>query len=170
MADDSILKKVLKNLGQIAEETGKEALEQTGKITESVITGKELLGNITTMSDEDLARKKAEDERKNQQEQAKLLGQIHEPGRNLGAEIKQIQDEKKQEEDEKEKQFLEELRQQREAEEAERQQMSSQMGESANPAKRKKSRGSAGAHGSKKAQMPDPTQMSQTSEFKGKID
>jgi hypothetical protein len=46
------------------------------------------------------------------------------------------------------------------------------MGVSTNPAKRKKSRGSAFAGGGKKkTQQPDPTQMSQTSEFKGgKID
>jgi len=41
------------------------------------------------------------------------------------------------------------------------------MMESTNPAKQKKSRGSAMAH--KKKSQPDQSQMSQTQEFKGKV-
>jgi hypothetical protein len=160
MTDDAILKKVLDNLGQIATETGKETVKQAGQVTESIITGKELLGDIKPLSEEELAKKKAEDERKVQEEMKNI------PGRNVESEIKQISDEKKREEEEKERQLLEQVRQQREAEEAERQQLTEMPGN----AKREAAK-TQFAPGKRKKQQPDPSQMSQTSEFKGgKID
>lgn len=161
---DSILKKVLKNLGQIVVETGKESLEETGKITESIITGKELLGDVKVLSPEEQAKKQMEDQKKI----SDLRSQI--TGRNVEGEIKQVAKEKEQIEQQKEKQFLEQIRAQREAEERERMQLESSMGVSANPSKQKKSRGSAFVKGKRKTQQPDPTIMSQTSEKGGKME
>jgi hypothetical protein len=161
---DSILKKVLKNLGQIVVETGKESVLETGKITESIITGKELLGDVKTLSGEEYSKKQAED----QKEISDLRSQIS--GRNVEGEIKQIVKEKEQEEDEQEKQMLQQIKAQREAEERERMQLESQMGLSSNPNKQKKSRGSAFVKGKRKTQQPDPTTMSQTSEKGGKME
>jgi len=159
MTDNSIAKKVLKNLGQMAEETGKEAVKQAGKVTESVISGRELFG-VKPMSEEQLAQKKVEDEKKVKEETNNLLS------RNVGAEIEQVRKEKEQAEEEKERRTLEQVRQQREAEEAERLQMTDIPG---NP--KREAAKTQFAPGKKKKQQPDPTQMSQTSEFKGgKID
>jgi len=83
----------------------------------------------------------------------------------VGEEIKQVRAEKSQEE-QKEEQFLKQIQQQREAEEAERQQMTEVPGNSKREAAKTQF-----APGKRKKQQPDPTQMSQTSEFKGgKID
>lgn len=166
---DSIPQVVLQNLGKITQETGEGLVKETVKITETAITGKELLGGISTMTDEELARKKTEDERKKQEEGAVAKATASQ-GRNIEAEIKQVVNEKKSQAEQEEKEFLEQIRLQREAEELERQQMTAQMGISTNPAKQKKSRGSAFAGGKKKSQQPDPASMSQTSEIKGKID
>lgn len=161
---DSILKKVLKNLGQIVVETGKESLKETGKITESIITGKELLGDVRVLSPEEQTKKQMEDQKKI----SDLRSQI--AGRNVEGEIKQVVKEKEQEEDEQEKQMLQQVKAQREAEERERQQLESQMGLSSNPNKQKKFRGSAFVKGKRKTQQPDPTTMSQTSEKGGKME
>jgi len=170
MADDSILKKVLKNLGQIGAETGKEIIKEGGKITESVITGKELLGGLKTLSPQEEAHKRAEDEQKKQAEMAKLRSGVNESGRNVQAEMTQIEKQEEQEEDQKEKQFLENLRIQRQMEAEEHQRLAAEMGVSTNPAKQKKSRGSAFAKGKKKTQQPDPSQLSQTAEIAGKME
>ena len=159
MADDSILKKVVKDLGQIGVETAKETVKEAGKLTESVITGQELFG-VKVLSDEELARKKAEDERKVNEETSRILG------RNVETEIDQVRREKKQIEEENEKQMLEQNQRQRELEETERQQMVEAPGN----AKREAAKHQM-SPGKRKKQQPDPTQMSQTSEFKGgKID
>lgn len=160
---DSIPQVILQNLGQVAQESGEGVVKEAGKITESIITGKELLGGISTMTDEELAKAKEEDQKKVQQE-------VKAPARNVEQEIKEVVNEKKEAEDQREKAFLEQIRRQREAEEQERQQMAAQMGISTNPSKQKKSRGSAFGGGKKKSQQPDPASMSQTSEIKGKID
>lgn len=169
MTDDSIAKQVIKNLGQVAAETGKEIVSETGKITESIITGKELLGDIKPLTPEEEAQKKQEEERRKQKEMNRLRNQMGQ-GRNVGKEIEEIHDEKEKKEKEEEEKMLEQVRQQREAEERERQEMAMMDTVSTNPAKQKKARGSALAHGKKKSQ-PDESQMSQTNEFKGgKID
>jgi membrane protein involved in colicin uptake len=158
MTDDSIAKKVLKGLGTIPEEAGKEILNQTEKMTDSVISGQELFG-VKPMSDEELERKKNEDKKKVEEETKNLLG------RNVEEEIKRIREEKKQAEQEKEKQLSEQTRQ-REAEEAERQQVIEMPGN----AKREAAK-TQFAPGKKKKQQPTADQTSQTNEFKGgKID
>ncbi|MFZ2153066.1 MAG: hypothetical protein WAV41_03335 [Microgenomates group bacterium] len=166
MTNDGILKKVLKNLGEIVVESGKEGIKEAGKMTETIVTGKQLLGDIKTYSPQEMAQRQAEDERKRQQEMADLRSQIS--GRNVEEEIKQVEKEREQTEDQKEKEFLEKVRQQREAEAAERNSLSGEV--SANPAKRKKKRGGAFAKGKKKTQQPDPSQLSQTAEIAGKME
>jgi hypothetical protein len=108
-----------------------------------------------------------EDEKKKQAEIAKIKQDMG-GGRGVEAEIEEIRKEREKEQEEKEKEFLEQIRRQREAEMAERQDM---WAESANPAKRKKKRGSVlMPAGKRKAMMPSDDQLSQTSEFKGKVD
>jgi hypothetical protein len=165
MVDDSIVKKVIKGLGEIGEEAAKETMKQVGKLTESVITGQELFG-VKPLSDEELSRKKAEDEQKKQEELAKLRQQQSEPGRNVEEEIKRIREEREREEKEKERQEREQARQQQEAYQRESQQSVSTPGNPKREAAKRQF-----SPGKKKKQQPDPTQMSQTSEFKGgKID
>ena len=59
MTDDSILKQVVKGLGEVGEETLKETVNEAITIGESVITGKELLGDIKTMDEGEMAQKKS---------------------------------------------------------------------------------------------------------------
>jgi len=165
MTDDAIIKKVIKGLGEVGLETGKEAVGEAGKITESIITGTELLGNIKPLTEAELAQKKAEDEKKITEEGTAVAKAMANQGRNVGEEIKQVRAEKSQEE-QKEEQFLKQIQQQREAEEAERQQMTEVPGNSKREAAKTQF-----APGKRKKQQPDLAQMSQTSEFKGgKID
>lgn len=169
MSDDKILKQVLQGIKDIGVETVKETGQQAEKMTDSVITGKELLG-IKPMSEPELAQKKAEDERKKQEEMARLQAQMKEPGRNVESEMKEVRSEEEQQKKQEEEKFLEQIRLQREAEEAERTALAAGGGESTNPAKRKKARGSAFVQGKKKSSAPDPSQMSQTAEFSGKME
>ena len=169
MINSKILKQVLKNLGNIAVETGKETIGHAGKITESIITGKELLGDIKPLTDQDMSSKRAEDEQKKQKEISDLRSQMSERGRDVGGEIKQVEREIVQTEEEKERLFLDNIRRQREAEVAERDRLSTEMGVSGNPSKRKKKLGGAFVQGKKKTQQPDPSQLSQTAEIAGKM-
>lgn len=150
---------------QLIQETAEKLVEETGKIAESVITARELLGDIKPLSDEELIQKKADDEKKKQEEMNKLRSQIS--GRSVENEMEQLRYQQEKEEEEKEKYFEKE----KERQGWERQQQienSDLMMESTNPSKQKKSRGSAMSH--KKKSQPDQSQMSQTSEYKGKID
>ncbi len=151
---------------QLITETVEKLVEETGKIAESVITAKDLLGDIKPLSEGELARKQAEDEEKKKKEISNVKFQMS--GRGVEDEMEQVRHQKQKEEDEKEKIFLENLRRQREAEKQDQAVNLELMGESTNPSKQKKSRGSAFIN--KKKQQPDQSQMSQTSEFKGKID
>jgi len=160
---DSIPKKVLQGVGEIGVETVKEGAKQATEILNTIITGQELVGNVKPMSDEEMAKAKAEDERK-KEEEIKKINSI--PGRNVEAEIKEIINEKKNSEEDKEKEFLEKIRLQRESEEAERNNNILEPGN----AKREAAK-TQFSPGKRKKQQPDATQMSQTSEFKGgKID
>jgi hypothetical protein len=87
--------------------------------------------------------------------------------RGVENEMEQIRHQKEKEEEEKEK-YFEKMKEQQEREKQQQIENSELMMESTNPAKQKKSRGSAFGH--KKKSQPDQSQMSQTSEFKGKID
>jgi hypothetical protein len=168
MGDDhKIIKGIVRGLGQLGIETLEKAKEETGKIAESIITGKELLGLERTMSDSELAFKKQEEEKKSREEAEKLRKEMG-PGRKVEDEITQLRKQEEREEEEKEK-YFEQSRQQKEWQEQQQQaEYNGLTMESSNPAKQKKSRGSAFVH--KKKQQPDQSQMSQTQEFKGKID
>lgn len=162
---NQIVKDFGKGFKQLGQETAEKLVEETGKIAESIITAQELLGNIKPLNDQEIAQKKAEDEKSKQEEMNKLRSQIS--GRSVESEMEQLRRQKENEEEEREKYFEKE----KERQEWERQQQmenSELMMESTNPSKQKKSRGSAMSH--KKKSQPDQSQMSQTSEFKGKID
>lgn len=161
--DNNILKQVVKGLGQVAEETGKEALKQAEEATESIITGKALLGDIQPMSDQEIAQKKAEDERKKQEEMNKLRAEMGQ-GRNVEQEMEQIRNEEEKAEEQKKEQEKRESQ-----EEQMRQQQESGQTEMPGNAKREAAKRQMAPHG-KKSSQPDPSQMSQTAEFKGKID
>ena len=162
---NQIVKDFGKGFKQLGQETAEKLVEETGKIAESIITAQELLGDIRPLNDQEMAQKKAEDEKSKQEEMNKLRSQIS--GRSVESEMEQLRRQKENEEEEREKYFEKE----KERQEWERQQQmenSELMMESTNPSKQKKSRGSAMSH--KKKSQPDQSQMSQTSEFKGKID
>ncbi len=166
MTDNKIIKDFGKGIKQLGVETVEKLVEETGKILDPTITAQELLGDIKPMSDEEMARKRAEDEKKKQDEINKL--KQGEKGRNVEDEIKQISKQKEKEEEEREK-YFEQLKEQKEKEKEQQEaEYNGLMMESANPSKQKKNRGSAFANKKKKSQ-PDQSQMSQTSEFKGKI-
>jgi len=162
---NQIVKDFGKGFKQLGQETAEKLVEETGKIAKSIITAQELLGNIKPLNDQEMARKKAEDEKKKQEEMNKLRSQIS--GRSVESEMKQLRRQKENEEEEREK-YLEKEKERQEWERQQQMENSELMMESTNPSKQKKSRGSAMSH--KKKSQPDQSQMSQTSEFKGKID
>lgn len=158
--DNQIIKGLGKGLGQLGQETVEKLVENTGKILDPTITAQELLGGINPMSDQEMAKKKAEDERKKQEEMNKLRSQMS--GRSVENEMERIRNQKEKEEEEKEKYF----QKVKERKEWERQQQMAADMENMQPKKQHIDKG-----GNKhKTQQPDPSQMSQTAEFKGKID
>ncbi|MDD4026652.1 MAG: hypothetical protein PHO75_00500 [Candidatus Shapirobacteria bacterium] len=159
---NQIIKDFGKGMKQLGQETVEKLIEETGKIAESVITAQELLGDIKPLSEQEMAQKKAEEERKKQKEISDVRSRIS--GRNIEGEIKQISNQKKQEEEEKERNFLENLRKQREVERQE--QIANYDEMMGNSNKHHKDKGG----NKRKTQQPDQSQMSQTAEFKGKID
>ncbi len=159
----TVVKNVISGLGQLAEETGKEAVKQGGKIAEGVaggISGADWVSDIKPVADRDLDRKKREDEQKKRFEMAKF-------GRKLEEEMDVIRQEKKRKEEEEEKASLQQIEQKRAEEARERQALADMNTESSDPSKRKKSRGSALISGKKK---PSNSDMSATSEFSKKPD
>jgi hypothetical protein len=155
--NDSIPKKIVQQLGQIGTETVEKTVENAGKIGHDVITGKELLG-LEPMNAGEYDQKKTDDDKNKKDEISRLVG------RNVEGEIEQVRDEKKQKEEEEEKAMLENIKRQREAEEIERAQMVAEPGNAKREAAKQQF-----VPGPKK-KTPDPAVMSQTSEFKGKID
>ena len=162
--NDPVFKQVVKGLGSIAEETGKEVLKQGEEVLHSVITGKELLGDAQPMTDQEMAQRKADDERKKQEEINKLRAQMGQ-GRPIEEEMEKIRREREQKEEQEERQ---EARAEENQHIAESQSYVVEI-----PGNAKKSaakhQGAGGGH-KKKSQQPDPSQMSQTSEFKKGID
>jgi len=157
---NQIIKDFGKGIKQLGQETGEKLVSETGTIAESIITAKELLGDIKPMSDEEINKKRMEDEEKKKREMENVRSQML--SRNVEGEVKQVRNEKEKEEEEKEKMFLENLRRQRE-EERQNQIINSEM---MTPLKHHKDKGG----NRRKTQQPDQSQMSQTAEYKGKID
>ncbi len=167
MGDNQIIKGVTSGLGQLGIETAEKLVEGAGQIIEPIITAQELLGGIEPMTDQELTQKKQQEEAKKQQEINKLKAEMGQ-GRKVEDEMNRIHTQREREEEEKEK-YYEKLKQQQEAQRQQQEaEYSGLVMESSNPAKQKKSRGSALVH--KKKSQPDQSQMSQTQEFKGKID
>jgi hypothetical protein len=157
---------IIKGFGQGFKQLGEETVEKLGeegqKILENTITGKELLGLEGGVSEEEIAKRKQEDEIHKQEEIRKIKEEMGR-GRNVESEIEQISQEREQKEEEEEK--LEERKEQQQREMERQEQMSDYVMMEA-PKKHHKDKG-----GNKhKTQQPDSSQMSQTSEFKGKID
>jgi hypothetical protein len=182
MADDKILKGVVKGLGQLGVETLENASKEGQNILESVITGKELLGLERTMTDAQLEQKRQQEKIKSQQEINELRGEVSgkkdgnsnqqktkERPRNLEDEITQLRRQLEKQAEEKEKYYEQQREKQRQEKEKEQAEYIDLTVESTNPSKQKKSRGSAFVN--KKKHKPDMTQTSATQEFKGgKID
>jgi hypothetical protein len=165
------VKKILQKIVTNTEEAGLEAAKTMVGEVDRVITGKELLSDISKKSSKEIDQMKTEDEQKKMEEMKKIRGEMGQ-GRNVTEEMREIT-RQKEEEAKKEEDFLKRIEAQREAEKKEREAMWAAEGaESSNPAKRKKQRGSALMGGKqRKNSQPDLAAMSQTSEFKGgKID
>lgn len=163
---DNIPVKILKAIQQVGTEIAEQGIKSTEQALNTVITGQELVADAKPMNEAEMAKAKAEDERKKQEELEKIRNI---PGRNVEEEVKQIIDEKKSEEDQKEKEFLENIKRQREMEEAERNNLMAEPGNS----KREQAKHSMSPHKKKSSQTaaPNMSSMSATSEFKGgKID
>ena len=158
---DQIGKGVVNSLKQIGSETAEKLVSETGKIAESIITAQELLSDIKPLNEQEIAQKQVEEERKKQKEISDVRSQIS--GRVVENEMEQIRHQKQKEEEEKEKLFLEKLRRQREEE---RQQQIVNYEMMGNSGKHHKDKGG----NKRKTHQPDPSQLSQTSEIKGKID
>jgi len=178
--NDSVVKGMVKGFKQLGEETVERVVEEGHKVLDKTITGKELLGlDGETMTEKEMVEKGKKDNLHKESEIDKVKAEIginnknvqqgqKEKGRDIEGEVKVIREEKKKKEDEEEKEFLENLKKQRELEEEDdRRNAEMVMMQSSNSSKRKKSRGSAFAKNKKSG--VDQSQMSQTSEFKGKI-
>lgn len=183
MSDDKILKGVVRGMAQLGMETIETASEEGGRIVESILTGKELLGLERTMSDTQLEQRKEQEKIKSQQEINKLKEEmggkggeedskkkVKERPRNVEEEMIQLRRQQGKQEEEKAK-YYEEQREKRENQIKLVQTEYNDLGiESTNPSKQKKNRGSAFAN--KKKHKPDTSQTSATQEYKGggKID
>jgi len=158
---NQIIKDFGKGLGQLGQETVEKLVEETGKIVESIITPQELLRGITPLTDQEMAQKTAEDERKKQEEMNKLRSQMS--GRPVENEMERLRHKQEKEKEEREKYFENMKDQQEKKRQIQEENMSMDL---MTPKKHHKDKG-----GNKhKTQQPDATQMSQTAEFKGKID
>ena len=160
---NQIIKDFGKGLGQLGQETVEKLVEETGKIIEPIITAQELLRGITPLTDQEMAQKTAEDERKKQEEMSRLRqGFGGQAGRPVENEMERLRHNQEKEKEEREKYF----EKMKERQEWEHQQQMVNSEELMQPKKHHKDKG-----GNKhKTQQPDATQMSQTAEFKGKID
>jgi len=158
--------KILNAIQKAGTEIVETGIKGTEQVLSTVITGQELVGDIKPMNEGEMAKARAEEEKK-QEKMSDLRSEMSGQGRNVEAEIEKIVEEKKRKEEEDQKEFLENIKRQREAEEAERQNMSEEpVNNKREAAKRQFAPGKK-----KKSQAPDPTSMSATSEFKGgKID
>ena len=157
--------KIIKAVQDVGTEIVETGIKGTEQIISTVITGQELVGDVKPMSEEEMARAKADDERKKQEEIRNELKNI--PGRDVEGEMKQIAQEQKDEEERKQKEFLEKIEKQRREEEIER----NSLMEAPGNAKREQAKRQNSPGNKRKSQMADPCSMSQTSEFKGgKID
>jgi len=158
--NNQIIKGVGQGFKKLAQETVEKLGEESQKVLETTISGKELLGLDGGVTNNQLAHEQQEDEIKKQEEIRKIKAEMG-LGRDVDKEIKEIVDQKEKEEEEKEKYFA----QQKEEQERQRQIQEENMNvDLLTPKKHHKDKG-----GNKhKTQQPDQSQMSQTAEFKVK--
>lgn len=174
MVKGQVVKGIGQGFKQLGTEVMEKATEESGKVFENIITGKELLGLERTMSESELDFQKKMDEREKDKEIKKLKGEINgesevkEKTRDVEGEMEELRRQKEKEDEEKEEYYQKMKEGQRAEEQQQATEYNALMMESTNPAKQKKSRGSALAH--KKKSQPDQSKMSQTQEFNGKID
>jgi len=161
---NQIIKGIGQGFKQLGEETAEKLVEETGKILDPTITAQELLGGIEPLSDQEMARKKAEDEKKKQEEMSRLRqGFGGQAGRPVENEMEKIRHQQEKEEEEREK-YFEKVKERQEWEK--QQQQMANIEDIMQPKKHHKDKGG----NKRKTQQPDQSQMSQTAEFKGKID
>ncbi len=151
--NNSIPKQVLNGLGELGVETLKEGAKQAGEIVYTAISGKEWLGNINQMSDEELSKEKQNEERKKQEEMAELRKSMGQ-GRDIESEITQL----RREEESEEEQIK---RQEERQKEEENRQWEMQQNQMPTEIQGKKGRGNPNAG----KQKPQKSDMSQTQEF-----
>lgn len=166
--NDNIPTKVLNAIQQAGTEVAEMGVKGTETVLKTVITGQELVPDAKTMTEEEMAKAKAEDERKRREGIENELKNI--PGRDVSGEMRQIAQEEKNEEQRKQQEFLENVERQRRAEEEERNKL--MMNEPGNQKREAAKRSmSPGKKKSAQTAAPNASQMSATSEFKGgKID
>jgi hypothetical protein len=158
---NQVVKDFGKGFKQLGQETAEKLVQETGKIAESVITAQELLGDIRPLNDQEIAQKKAEDERKKQEEMSHLRqGFGGQAGRNVESEMEKIRQQNEKEEEERER-YFESIK-----EEQEKQMQEQDVGMEFLVSKKPMKNKGGNPH---KKQQPDSSQMSQTSEFKVKI-
>lgn len=163
---DSIIKGIMKGLGEISQETAETGVKETVNIGQSVISGQELLGGIKKIDEAEMGKMEKSEEVEKQEEMDRLRKVAASQGRKLEEELQEIRNQKQEKEKREEEEFLEKIRLQREAEVREREELLEEPGNVKREAAKTQF-----APGKRKKQAPDPTQMSQTSEFKGgKID
>jgi len=156
---------IVKGIGQgfkkLAEETVEKLGDESQKILETTISGKELLGLDGGVTNNQLAHELQEDEINKQEEIRKIKNEMG-LGRDLESEVEQIRQQKEREEEEEKERYFEQMKEQQERErQIQAQNMEVDL---LAPKKHHKDKG-----GNKhKTQQPDQSQMSQTAEFKVK--
>jgi hypothetical protein len=158
---------IVKGIGQgfkkLAEETVEKLGDESQKILETTISGKELLGLDGGISNNQLAHEQQEDEIKKQEEIRRIKNEMG-LGRDVEKEVEEIRNQKEKEEEEKEK-YFEQMKEQQEQEKQRQIEEQNMNVDLLTPKKHHKDKG-----GNKhKTQQPDQSQMSQTQEFKGKV-
>lgn len=149
---DSVIKNAAQQIKNLGMETVKEFGKAAGQITKGIGVG-ELLGDINSMSDEELQKRKMEDEKKKKEEEQKLKAQMK--GNNLEEEMKKLREKSADAKAMADKQEME----QKKKESADAKAMADKEEEAAimmgNPHKQKKKRGSAFLPADKKSQTAE---------------
>jgi predicted ribosome quality control (RQC) complex YloA/Tae2 family protein len=154
---NNIIKDFKKGIVELGAESVEKLVEESVKIVEPIITAKELLGNISPMSEEEMSKKKNKDEHEKEEELKKIRSQF--AGRSIENEMQELRNKKEREE--RERESLIEKNKKIEADQKAYVLDADYNSSSANHGKRK--------NPFRKKSEPDASQMSQTTEFKGKI-
>lgn len=154
---NNIIKDFKKGIVELGAESVEKLVEESVKIVEPIITAKELLGNISPMSEEEMSKKKNKDEHEKEEELKKIRSQF--AGRSIENEMQELRNKKERED--RERESLIEKNKKIEADQKAYVLDADYNSSSTNHGKRK--------NPFRKKSEPDASQMSQTTEFKGKI-